>query len=90
MIHDIYCDITSYANRSFRHPVPGEKLCRKAGVVVASHSGIFRELVFHSSPRAPLKTPAWEARVVDAKKPLEEVNIAEGWFWFQKEVFWKE
>ena len=31
-----------------------------------------------------------KAEVVDAKKPLEEVNIAEGGFWFQKEVFWKE
>ena len=31
-----------------------------------------------------------KAEVVDAKKPLEEVNIAEGGFRFQMEVFWKE
>ena len=50
LIHDIYCVITSYANRSFKHPVPGEKLCRKAGVVVAFHAGIFRGALFSSFP----------------------------------------
>ena len=55
LIHDIYHDITSYANRSFRHPVPGEKLCRKAGVVVASHAGIFRGTLFSSLPTSPPK-----------------------------------
>ena len=34
--------------------------------IIASHAGVFGELVFHPSPgrdetRAPLKTPAWEA-----------------------------
>ena len=29
--------------------------------VIASHAGVFRELVFHPEKRAPLKTPAWEA-----------------------------
>ena len=41
----------------------GDKLKNQAHLQVAPTQAFLGELVFHPSPRAPLKTPAWETNL---------------------------
>ena len=53
------------------HSRPSWKTSPNVGVGVASHAGVFREEI-----RAPLKTPAWEARVGATTMKLHDYGRA--------------
>ena len=65
------CFFTLLSAIFFRIPITRTffRFPSKVRVIVASHAGVFRGARISSLPtiRAPLKTPAWEARVIGSR-----------------------
>ena len=51
---------------------------RKVEVSLASHAGVFRGARFWDEKRAPLKTPAWEAKVSLKQSNMYKKNLNKG------------